>query len=476
MQSYHGQRLPSSTLLSTNKERSFSADDVSSQGCLLSRWIGSMEVGGLSGSSANSSTAFDCSMYAFSSHQSTQAPFFNDSANVMPFSHLHTGSQVGTYHGHDSSTPLSMHTLSCSGPNMPMDELQLYGSSQGFQGQVDTYWHHSSFSNVNNDSMIESLLGLHTMVQQILAEEEMIIALKESNNQLTEKCKAMEKELEGIKTDNRKGKGPKEGSNDHAALKPKCIQALANLLRLENGELYEILEDGCKIWHLNWLGPVDEEINTKFIKEVTDRVWDNKNIPNKDFSLETIKNSAKIYFCTVHKKALGAKDKVKALEWDTTLRCCAHCQASARVHCKAVIVYKGQGHPGASALIDTDWCSEILSYSEEELSDNSKLCRTRAGVGITANMAVGYKWRSLDYVAFLHFLSLWSKGLDSVGNPTEGDNQNIVGPSQGPPKKCHRTTKKLAKRHSTLNLLKWATKFHLAKNLSPSDSWLIQCG
>ncbi|KAL4073654.1 hypothetical protein J3A83DRAFT_4370952 [Scleroderma citrinum] len=329
---------------------------------------------------------------------------------------------------------------------MPMDELQLYGSSQGFQGQVDTYWHHSSFSNVNNDSMIESLLGLHTMVQQILAEE--------SNNQLTEKCKAMEKELEGIKTDNRKGKGPKEGSNDHAALKPfvhpmfcdlcgvectmpkpKRIQALANLLRLENGELYEILEDGCKIWHLNWLGPVDEEINTKFIKEVTDRVWDNKNqhranvnligqIPNKDFSLETIKNSAKIYFCTVHKKALGAKDEVKALEWDTTLRRCAHCQASARVHCKAVIVYKGQGHPGASALIDTDWCSEILSYSEEELSNNSKLHRTRAGVGITANMAVGYKWRSLDYVAFLHFLSLWSKGLDLVGNPTEEMPQN----------------------------------------------------
>ncbi|KAL4079715.1 hypothetical protein J3A83DRAFT_4368531 [Scleroderma citrinum] len=275
--------------------------------------------------------------------------------------------------------------------------------------------------------------------------------------------------------DNRKGKGPKEGSNDHAALKPfvhpmfcnlcgvectmlkpKCIRALANLLRLENGEPYEILEDDCKIWHLNWLGPVDEEINSKFIKEVTDRVWDNENqhranvnligqIPNKDFSLETIENSAKIYFHMVHKKALGAKDEVKALEWDTTLRCHACRQASARAHCKAVIAYKGQGHPGASALIDTDWCSKILSYSEEELSDNSKLHRTRVGVGITANMVVGYKWRSLDYVAFLHFLSLQSKGLDSVGDPTEGNNQNIVGPSQAPPKKCHRTTKKLAK-------------------------------
>ncbi|KAL4064588.1 hypothetical protein V8B97DRAFT_1919818 [Scleroderma yunnanense] len=90
--------------------------------------------------------------------------------------------------------------------------------------------------------------------------KEIISVFKEFNGQLTKKCK---------------GKATKEGLNDHAVLKlfvhpmffdlcdvehtmlnTKHAQALANILRLEN----------------DWLSSVDEEMNSKFIKEVNDSV------------------------------------------------------------------------------------------------------------------------------------------------------------------------------------------------------------
>ena len=136
---------------------------------------------------------FNCDTFTFSGHQSMQAPFsFNDPVNGMPFSHLQTSPQIGTGCGHDASTMHSMRTPSCSGSNMPLDEIQL-NPPRGFQGQPDSYRQHSTFSGFGNDPPVDSPIGLHAAVQQILAEvqsinskvqrqEEMISMLKESND------------------------------------------------------------------------------------------------------------------------------------------------------------------------------------------------------------------------------------------------------------------------------------------------------
>ncbi|KIM52282.1 hypothetical protein SCLCIDRAFT_11921 [Scleroderma citrinum Foug A] len=163
---------------------------------------------------------------------------------------------------------------------MPLDEIQLY-SPHGFQGQPDSCRQCSTFSGFGNDPPVDSPIGLHAAMQQILTEvqsinskvqrqEEMISMLKESNDQLTEKFDMMEKDLLDVKQAEatKKGTLTKEGLNDHAALKVSA---------LENGKPYEILENGGKKWHLHWLGNIDEEVNKKFIKEVADRVWDNEN-------------------------------------------------------------------------------------------------------------------------------------------------------------------------------------------------------
>ena len=175
---------------------------------------------------------FNCNMFTFSGHQSMQAPFsFNDPVNGPPFSHSQTSSQVGTGRGHDASTMHGMRTPSCSGSNMPLDEIQLYPPC-GFQGQPDSYRQRSTFSGFSNESPADSPIGLHAAMQQILAEvqsinskvqgqEEMISMLKESNDRLTERFDIMEKDLLNVKQAEatKKGKSTKEGLNDHAVLK-----------------------------------------------------------------------------------------------------------------------------------------------------------------------------------------------------------------------------------------------------------------
>jgi hypothetical protein len=47
---------------------------------------------------------------------------------------------------------------------------------------------------------------------------------------------------------------------------------------LVNGELFEVTPDGGKIGHPNWLGFVDEDVNTKFIQAVAQQVWDNEKV------------------------------------------------------------------------------------------------------------------------------------------------------------------------------------------------------
>jgi hypothetical protein len=52
------------------------------------------------------------------------------------------------------------------------------------------------------------------------------------------------------------------------------------------------------------------------------------------------------------------------------------------------------GNKEALAMINTDFASDVLSYSESELSADTIERRKKADVGKTANFVHGYQWHS----------------------------------------------------------------------------------
>ncbi|KAL4069606.1 hypothetical protein V8B97DRAFT_2050547 [Scleroderma yunnanense] len=82
--------------------------------------------------------------------------------------------------------------------------------------------------------------------------------------------------------------------------KANYVAALVAVKPLENKQPFKLLTEGLQIWHPNWLGKVDDELNAEFIKEVGNHVfnnekisWENiqlKIIPDKSFNLATITN------------------------------------------------------------------------------------------------------------------------------------------------------------------------------------------
>ncbi|KAG2746872.1 hypothetical protein P692DRAFT_201867427 [Suillus brevipes Sb2] len=81
--------------------------------------------------------------------------------------------------------------------------------------------------------------------------------------------------------------------------------------------------------------------------------------------------------------------------------------------CIALKYESQSGNKGALAIVDTDFASEVLLYSESELSADTIQRRKKADVGKTANLVRGYQWRSVDYVAFLRWLSLRNQKPDA---------------------------------------------------------------
>ena len=47
-------------------------------------------------------------------------------------------------------------------------------------------------------------------------------------------------------------------------------------------------------------------------------------------------------------------------------------------------------------MIDSDFCTDPVSYDEEALSDGLRERRNKVGMGKEVNMGLGYKWRSTD--------------------------------------------------------------------------------
>ncbi|KAG1893908.1 uncharacterized protein F5891DRAFT_1195833 [Suillus fuscotomentosus] len=218
-------------------------------------------------------------------------------------------------------------------------------------------------------------------------------------------------------------------SNDHPALKRliqpmfcdlcgiessmgrnKHTEALMKVKLLGNGHAYEMHqgeerdeEGGGKTWHPNWLGHVDEAVNAMFIKEIIDHVYNNEKchrespnlkaeVPDKDFDMQVIMQCTKDYFRNIHKQAMCCSNTSKAQKAEQKKehgRQRAHRAAVTKSrHATAVIYEKETGREGAVAMIDTDFASDILSYSEDDLSEDTLTRWMKSGAGNLANMVL----------------------------------------------------------------------------------------
>lgn len=54
-------------------------------------------------------------------------------------------------------------------------------------------------------------------------------------------------------------------------------ELLAKNLPLANGDAYETV-DGIHVWRLHWAGKIDDKVNSLYIAEVVQRVWDNETV------------------------------------------------------------------------------------------------------------------------------------------------------------------------------------------------------
>ncbi|KAG1752357.1 uncharacterized protein EDB91DRAFT_1243136 [Suillus paluster] len=230
---------------------------------------------------------------------------------------------------------------------------------------------------------------------------------------------------------------------------------------LANGSAYEkrqgeggTADEGAddKIWHPNWLGQVDDDVNVKFIEEIVNRVYNNEKhcrendhlkveIPDDDFDKKVITQCTKDYFRNLHKQAMSNSDTLKTQKANQKKeygRQRARRQTVTKSRRAAALIYeKETGKEGAVAMIDTDFASDILSYLEDDLSENTLTRRMKSGAGNSANMVVGLEWRSVDYVSFLRFLTLRQmKGNNKATTASASTNETST--SQ-PPKKRRKT-------------------------------------
>ncbi|KAL4070526.1 hypothetical protein J3A83DRAFT_4188545 [Scleroderma citrinum] len=250
-----------------------------------------------------------------------------------------------------------------------------------------------------------NIQGLHAVVAQLTANVKHLSEVKGTVEQIIGELQ--ERGEQKLTTS-------RMNSNHHAVLKSiiqplyfqlcgiKCdgtkanhIAALVAVKPLKNRQSFELSTKGLQIWHPNWLGKVDDVLNAKFIKEVMDHVFNNEK-------------------------------RAKELHSDQ-----GTCKVKVRLE-------QGCQQAQCVTLLDVRWHYNMklsLVTKDNEVSKDTLQQRKDAEVGQSANKVVGHAWRSIDYVAFLHWLSL---------HAMKQQQHTIEEPAvdQEPQCKQHRTTKK----------------------------------
>ncbi|KAG1838223.1 hypothetical protein F4604DRAFT_1998031 [Suillus subluteus] len=244
------------------------------------------------------------------------------------------------------------------------------------------------------------------------------VQMSVTNDALTTQVNGLDEIVKTLQVESEKPQKKATGkhiSNDHPALKRliqpmfcdlcgiessigrnKRTEALMKVKPLGNGHAYEMHqgeegdkqgeEGGGKTWHPNWLGHVDEVVNAMFIKEIIDRVYNNEKcrreslnlkgeVPDEDFNMQVIIQCTKDYFRNIHKQAMCRSDASKAQKAEQKKehgRQRARCAAVTKSRRATAVIYeKETGREGAVAMIDTDFASDVLSYSEDDLSEDT---------------------------------------------------------------------------------------------------------
>jgi len=71
---------------------------------------------------------------------------------------------------------------------------------------------------------------------------------------------------------------------DQGLNKTKRIEELLAIEPLPNGEPFEIVEGGAKVWHPVWMDKIDSTINSQFIQGVVDCIWKNELVRAADIN------------------------------------------------------------------------------------------------------------------------------------------------------------------------------------------------
>ncbi|KAL4063512.1 hypothetical protein V8B97DRAFT_2085175 [Scleroderma yunnanense] len=290
-----------------------------------------------------------------------------------------------------------------------------------------------------------------------------IVQLTANIKHLSEAKTSMEEELTHIKGENNslalstEANSIKDELNHHAVLKSiiqllffqfcgvncdgtrkKHTVALAVVKQLGDKQLYELTDDGMQIWHPDWLGKVNAEINMKFIKELAKCAFNNdkaqreqtqlKFIPDKSFSMTIIIDCVKTYFQLIHKRAKDLNSNQGACRIKARLeKSCqqAQCVTVAAAWHKAALLYEQEsGNQGTAALILTNLESDIPTCNDDKVSKDTLQQRKDA-----------------EYVTFLCSLSLCAMKQQQDVND-EPESRQVA---QEPQCKQCRTTKKLHK-------------------------------
>ncbi|KAG1895326.1 uncharacterized protein F5891DRAFT_960401 [Suillus fuscotomentosus] len=258
--------------------------------------------------------------------------------------------------------------------------------------------------------------------------------------------------------------GKKNISNKHPDLKPiiqpiffelcgidhkvrgERTELLAQIPPLENGEAYEVL-NGVKEWRPRWAAKIDDKVNTLYIAEVIDRVWDNETTPemkDDDYKRSVITTMTKSYWRNLSQQIsiLVSAEKVEKLtNKQTNSRCRGRHQTVTNHHRGAIPDFeKSYECKGSVALIDTDYGSDYVSYEEGELSADSAERRKDQNQGKGSRKVVGLEWRSLNYIAFLRVLDEIHRHRKSGGD-NRGVETNAQEGTAGPSSKRRKVTK-----------------------------------
>ncbi|KAG2052104.1 hypothetical protein BDR06DRAFT_973282 [Suillus hirtellus] len=270
-----------------------------------------------------------------------------------------------------------------------------------------------------------------TLTEQLRVTQDVVKSLKVDFLEFSSKF--------GSESKSSKKTATKNSSNEHSKLKSiihplftdlcgidsalsyrKHAELLCAIKPLENGEALGTL-DGNEIWHPNWMGKINDDINAHFVKAVIDHTWD-----NDDYKKDIITECTKGYWRNIHKQVTKSR-------------------------CQATLKYENQsGNKGALTIIDTDFTSDVLSYSESELLADTIQQRKKADIGKTANLVQGHQWHSVD--------------------KPNTDTENVAGPAKEnsgePAKKHHKTVQ-----HKKLVKKKWRDD-HLEMQLLDGALWL----